>query len=410
MADVSGVSNSGYNTPTVNTTNKKDSGSSTSTNDGLNKPVGWSGSGSGTSGSNTTSGSGSSTSGSSSGTSGSSSTTNDGLNKPTLNSSNTSGSGSGTSGSGTSGSGSGTSGSGSGTSGGITNAEGSTTDNPAHAVKDKTDNNSLDKDAFLKLFLEQLKAQDPTAPMETNQILEQSAMMTQIEQQQQMKETLQSMTESIEKMSKSAESLAKFQETMGDVLTNLGTSINTNNEITSLLAQLNAYNSSGVLGKIAETQYTGIQLSQEQVGKRQTFDLYFDDPINLDKANGGNELAQVIIKDSDGAVVKKILLSDYRDPETGAKVDLNGKKGYITFEWDAKDQSGNSVKAGGYAITAEYNYESDGKTVKTTKIGRGEVTGVAFQQGVPFIKLGTSNSNNNHFEMLGATQFYEKPA
>lgn len=386
MADVSGVSNSGYNTPTVNTTNKT-SGSSTSTDDGLNKPVGSSGSSSSTTNGNDNLNAGSVTSGSSS-----------------------SSSGSGTSGSSTSGSGSGTSGSGSGTSGGITNAEGSTTDNPAHAVKEKADNNSLDKDAFLKLFLEQLKAQDPTAPMETNQILEQSAMMTQIEQQQQMKETLESMTESIEKMAKSAESLAKFQETMGDVLTNLSGSIDYNNDITELLAQLNAYNSSGVLGKIAETQYTGIQLSQEQVGKRQTFDLYFDDPINLDKDNGGNELAQVIIKDSDGAVVKKILLSEYRDPDTGAKIDLNGKKGYITFEWDAKDQSGNSVKAGGYGITAEYNYESDGKTVKTTKIGRGEVTGVAFQQGIPFIKLGTSNSNNNHFEMLGATQFYEKPA
>lgn len=385
MADISGV-NSGYNTPTVNTTNKKDSGASTNTDSGLNQAT------------------------NNSKNSGSSTNTDDGLNKPVNNSS----SGSSTSGNNTtSGSGTNNSGSGSGVfkpDDPVQDEVKSPTDNPSHAVKPKDNNNSLDKDAFLKLFLEQLKAQDPTAPMETNQILEQSAMMTQIEMQQQMKETLESMTESIEKMAKSAESLAKFQDSMGDVLGNLSTAIDDNNEITSLLAQLNAYNSSGVLGKIAETQFTGIELSAEQVGKRQTFELYFDEPINLDKDNGGNELAKVIIKDKDGATVKTIQLANYRDPETGAAVDLNGKKGYITFEWDAKDQSSNAVKAGGYSITAEYNYESDGKTAKTTKIGRGEVMGVAFQNGIPFVKLGVTDSNNNHFQMLGATQFYAKPA
>ena len=381
MADVSGV-NSGYNTPTMvssnnsssssnnssglnGATNNSSNSSSAGAEEGLNAPVNNSGSGGSTNSNNNTNNS-SSANNSGSGTNNSNNTSTDEVTSPT--------------------------------------------DNPSHAVKHKDDNNTLDKDAFLRLFLEQLKAQDPTSPMETNQILEQSAMMTQIEMQQQMKETLESMTEAIESMAKSAESLAKFQTNMGDVLGDLGTAIDENSEITALLAQLNAYNSSGVLGKIAETQYTGIELSAEQVGKRQTFELYFDEPINLDKDNGGNELAKVVIKDSDGATVKTIQLANYRDPETGAAVDLNGKKGYIVFEWDAKDQSSNNVKAGGYSISAEYNYESDGKTAKTTKIGRGEVMGVAFQNGIPFIKLGTTDSNNNHFQMLGATQFYAKPA
>ncbi|MDE7174113.1 MAG: hypothetical protein K2N70_07190 [Helicobacter sp.] len=384
MADVSGVSNGGiYNTPTVNTTNKKDE-TNTNTDSGLNQATNP----------NKNSGSGTNT--------------DDGLNKPVNNSGNSSNNTNNTSSGGSTNNSSSNSSSTSNNTTEETNT--SPTDNPSHAAKPKGSNDSLDKDAFLKLFLEQLKAQDPTAPMETNQILEQSAMMTQIEMQQQMKETLESMTESIEKMAKSAESLAKFQDSMGDVLGNLGTSIDENNEITALLAQLNAYNSSGVLGKIAETQYTGIELPAEQVGKRQTFELYFDEPINLDKDNGGNELAKVLIKDKDGATVKTIALAKYRDPETGAAVDLNGKKGYIVFEWDAKDKSGINVKAGGYSISAEYNYESDGKTAKTTKIGRGEVMGVAFQNGIPFIKLGVTDSNNNHFQMLGATQFYAKPA
>lgn len=382
MADISGV-NSGYNTPTMVSSNNSSSSSNNSSGlnsatnnsssnsssagaeEGLNAPVNNSGSGGSTNSNNNTNNS-SSANNSGSGTNNSNNTTTDEVKSPT--------------------------------------------DNPSHATKPKDDNNTLDKDAFLRLFLEQLKAQDPTSPMETNQILEQSAMMTQIEMQQQMKETLESMTEAIESMAKSAESLAKFQTNMGDVLGDLGTAIDENSEITALLAQLNAYNSSGVLGKIAETQYTGIELSAEQVGKRQTFELYFDEPINLDKDNGGNELAKVVIKDKDGATVKTIQLANYRDPETGAAVDLNGKKGYIVFEWDAKDQSSNNVKAGGYSISAEYNYESDGKTAKTTKIGRGEVMGVAFQNGIPFIKLGTTDSNNNHFQMLGATQFYAKPA
>ena len=384
MADISGVNNSGvYNTPTIVSSNNNSSSSNNSSGlnsatnnsssnsssagaeEGLNAPVNNSGSGGSTNSNNNTNNS-SSANNSGSGTNNSNNTSTDEVKSPT--------------------------------------------DNPSHATKPKDDNNTLDKDAFLRLFLEQLKAQDPTSPMETNQILEQSAMMTQIEMQQQMKETLESMTEAIESMAKSAESLAKFQTNMGDVLGDLGTAIDENSEITALLAQLNAYNSSGVLGKIAETQYTGIELSAEQVGKRQTFELYFDEPINLDKDNGGNELAKVVIKDKDGATVKTIQLANYRDPETGAAVDLNGKKGYIVFEWDAKDQSSNNVKAGGYSISAEYNYESDGKTAKTTKIGRGEVMGVAFQNGIPFIKLGTTDSNNNHFQMLGATQFYAKPA
>ena len=164
MADISGVSNGGiYNTPTVNTTNKKDE-TNTNTDSGLNQATNP----------NKNSGSGTST--------------DDGLNKPVNNSGNSSNNTNNTSSGGSTNNSSSNSSSTSNNTTEETNT--SPTDNPSHAAKPKSSNDSLDKDAFLKLFLEQLKAQDPTAPMETNQILEQSAMMTQIEMQQQMKENI----------------------------------------------------------------------------------------------------------------------------------------------------------------------------------------------------------------------------
>lgn len=318
------------------------------------------------------------------------------------------------SGSGTTSSGSGTSGStsGSGTSGGTSSTgknEESTgpTDNPSHKPAEKKDPNSLDKDAFLRLFLEQLKAQDPTAPMETNQILEQSAMMTQIEQQQEMKKTLESMTESIKTMSESSKALAELQGSMSKVLTDLSTNIGANSEVTSMLAQLSTLNSSGVVGKIAETSIGAITITSDIKGQKRTFDIWFDDEINLDPANGGNKKAKVIIKDKDGATIREFPLDSYKDTN-GNPVDVNGKKGYLSFEWDARDKSGNVVNEGDYTVVAEYNFESDGKTPKQTRIGRGEVLGVAFVSGVPMLKLGPSNDIT--YNMFFATSISNKTA
>ena len=41
---------------------------------------------------------------------------------------------------------------------------------------------SLDKDAFLQLMIQQLRYQDPTSPMDTNQMVEQMATFTTLEQ------------------------------------------------------------------------------------------------------------------------------------------------------------------------------------------------------------------------------------
>lgn len=61
------------------------------------------------------------------------------------------------------------------------------------ALKSKTEgtDNTLDQDMFLKLMLEQLKYQDPLNPMSNQDFLAQQAQFTQLEQLQQLNETLE---------------------------------------------------------------------------------------------------------------------------------------------------------------------------------------------------------------------------
>ena len=58
-------------------------------------------------------------------------------------------------------------------------------------IKDEEeDNNGLGTEAFMRLFLEQLKNQDPTAPMETDTLITQTAQLTQVEMLEQNKKTM----------------------------------------------------------------------------------------------------------------------------------------------------------------------------------------------------------------------------
>ncbi|NGQ95685.1 flagellar hook capping protein [Brevibacillus sp. SYP-B805] len=54
--------------------------------------------------------------------------------------------------------------------------------NPAYSYKNKKEFSSeLDSNAFMKLMLEQLKYQDPLSPMDNNQFLQQTSMLTMVE-------------------------------------------------------------------------------------------------------------------------------------------------------------------------------------------------------------------------------------
>ncbi|MDE7175409.1 MAG: flagellar biosynthesis protein FlgD [Helicobacter sp.] len=244
-----------------------------------------------------------------------------------------------------------------------------------------TGGNSLSNEAFMRLFLEQLKNQDPTAPMETQEILTQTAQLTQVEAQEKMKTAMEKMTSAMESMQetnqKTIESQEKMIESQQKMLESLG--LLSDSIMDSNI--LNGYNSVSVIGKMAETGLDTITIEKND---KVEFGLYFDEPIDASRGNPKITIVSNTVVKGDGekeevekTIVKEIDLSAY-----------DGQSGWITFEWDTKDDGGTYVKAGDYTITAEYNLDSTTNKYLETSMGRGEVQSVIFDQGVPYVKLG----------------------
>ena len=85
-------------------------------------------------------------------------------------------------------------------------------DKPLPGKPSSTGGNTLNNEAFMKLFLEQLKNQDPTAPMDTKEILTQTAQLTQVEAQEKMKTAMEKMTAAMDSMQKTNEKTIQAQE------------------------------------------------------------------------------------------------------------------------------------------------------------------------------------------------------
>ena len=266
-------------------------------------------------------------------------------------------------------------------------------DSPIPKNDKPTGGNSLNNEAFMKLFLEQLKNQDPTAPMETQEILTQTAQLTQVEAQEKMKTAMEKMTTAMESMQKTNEKTIEAQEKLIQTQDNM---LKTMQTLAGNITDgniLNSYSAVDVIGKIAETGYSALTLSNNDKVK---FSLYFDKPIDASKGDPKVTITTKA-KDKDGKdttqIVKEISLKEY-----------NGKSGYIEFEWDTRDDGGSFVRAGEYKISAEYNLDSNTNKYLTTEMGRGEVQSIVYDKGVPYIKLG------DHFIMpiTAAQSFYPK--
>jgi flagellar basal-body rod modification protein FlgD len=199
------------------------------------------------------------------------------------------------------------------------------TNNATQAGNDKVynPNSQLDKNAFMKLFLKQLEMQDPTNPMDTNKMLEQTAYLSTMEMNTNMQKTI--------------------------------------NTLAQTLTAANQTSTISAIGKMADTGERYINITDND--KKKDFELYFGDNIQ----NG-----EVQIKDKNGNIVKTFPLNPH-------------SKGILSFEWDLKDNNANRVKNDSYEISASYT-TPDGKQ-ETTALGAYPIESIRFENGKAFAKL-----------------------
>lgn len=244
--------------------------------------------------------------------------------------------------------------------------------------------NGLDKDAFMKLFLEQLKNQDPTSPMETDKIITQTAQLTQVEMQEENKKTMKEVAQAMKDSQKTNKSLQEFQKDMKKSLEMLNMGMEENTNAATQGAKANTLNAVSMIGKIAETDIMGLNVTGS--GENH-FSLYFDNKIN---ASQGSPVIEIINPNNE--VVHTISLKD-----------KDGQQGYIDFTWNGKDSKGNIVEPGSYQVKAHYNLNPETRQYDETRIGRGEVQSIIYDKGTPLMRLG-----DNIVPVQNALEFYTK--
>ena len=182
----------------------------------------------------------------------------------------------------------------------------------------------LDSQDFMKLFIAELEHQDPTKPMDTDKMIEQTSQMSNLEMNTNMQKTL--------------------------------------TKLTSQLAQSQTLTTINAIGKMGDTGNRYINVTDGETSK--SFDLYFGDNIQ-----NGN----VIIKDKSGEIIKTIPINAH-------------SKGVLSFDWDLKDNNGKRVPSNTYEVTAKYTSQ-DGSS-HTTALGAYPIESVKFDNGEVLAKLG----------------------
>lgn len=238
--------------------------------------------------------------------------------------------------------------------------------NEAQKSKKKDDPHKLDNTAFMRLFLEQLKNQDPTSPMETDKIITQTAQLTQVEMQEQTKQTMIEVAEAMKSTKATNEELKNLQEDIKVALNSLVATLSGNENIN--FPQHSTPNGLDMIGKIAETKINALNIAEKE---QSDFELYFDEEIDISKG-----IPKIFISNESGEIVREIDISEY-----------NGKSGYLHFSFDSKNNNGENLPSGAYSVIAQYNFKTDG-SYNLARIGRGEVQSIIFDNGKAHLRMG----------------------
>jgi flagellar basal-body rod modification protein FlgD len=189
----------------------------------------------------------------------------------------------------------------------------------------KVGNNDLDRDAFLKMFLAQLKNQDPTNPMQNHELAAQLAQFTSLEK-------LNNIDTGITQMAKQTDPNKGY-----DALNLIGKGV------------------SGDSGKIFRS------------------DMKSSHEITFNLAGSAQEV-ELSVRNSAGQEIKKLIARGL-------------KSGANRVPWDGMIESGSAAPEGEYNVTITAKNGTGQKVAAETKF-QGRVTGVNFSPEGPVLMVG----------------------
>jgi len=194
----------------------------------------------------------------------------------------------------------------------------------AAAMKKAT---GMNKDDFLKLFIAQMKNQDPLNPMDSTEFLGQLAQLTQVEQ-----------------------------------------AYNTNSNLATLISAQNSSNNLSAVSFLGATVTAkGDQISLSE-GQQSNINYSLD-------AMANNVLVQ--IADSSGNIVRSINLA-------------NVSSGNNSVAWDGKGSNGAVLMPGIYTVSVTAT-DATGKQFSGTPVIQGKVDGISLDKTTPTLSVGGIN-------------------
>ena len=199
-------------------------------------------------------------------------------------------------------------------------------------IVEKGANTEMDKLDFLQLLTVQLANQDPTNPMDTDQMSQQTTMYASLEQ------------------------LINLNENMGDFMQSQ------EDMLLGIASVFNTLESTGFLGKDVDVFTNSVKVDENGALNS----LYYDLTRNAD--------ISCVIKNESGNIVKSLPAETV---EEGNRIKIN---------WDGTDDNGNMVPPGDYFVEMTA-IGSDGTALSGKTYSPLNVKAVDFRSGTPLLTL-----------------------